>query len=77
MENEVGTYECIKGHIFTATEGRFSPFESRPCQICKCAAKLIRVDSKAQTAPSTVDVAWIDDNNGMGPQKLSNSIRCF
>lgn len=24
-----------------------------------------------------VDVAWIDDNNGMGPQKLSNSIRVF
>jgi hypothetical protein len=24
-----------------------------------------------------VDVAWIDDSDGRGPVKLSNSIRCF
>ena len=27
------------------------------------------------TAP--VDVAWVDDNDGRGPVKLSNSVRCF
>ena len=33
--------------------------------------KIIWVD----TAP--VDVAWVDDNDGRGPVKLSNSVRCF
>ena len=32
---------------------------------------------KAHKAAPFVDVAWIDDNNGMGPCKLSNSVRCF
>lgn len=26
---------------------------------------------------SFVEIAWIDDNDGRGPQKLSRSIRCF
>jgi hypothetical protein len=24
-----------------------------------------------------VDIAWIDDNDGCGPRKLQNSVRCF
>ncbi len=27
--------------------------------------------------PVPVDIAWVDDNDGRGPCKLSNSIRCF
>lgn len=27
--------------------------------------------------PSTVDVCWIDDNDGAGPRKLSRAVRCY
>jgi hypothetical protein len=30
-----------------------------------------------KVAAPFVDVAWIDDNNGANPQRLSNAIRCF
>ncbi len=31
----------------------------------------------AKTTVGPVDIAWIDDNDGRGPCKLSNSVRCF
>jgi hypothetical protein len=34
-------------------------------------------DEPTATVTPPIDIAWIDDNNGAGPQKLSNSIRCF
>lgn len=46
-------------------------------EFCDCDwCRLIRPKA-APLAPLPVDVAWIDDNDGRGPVKLSNSIRCF
>jgi len=36
--------------------------------------RLAREEAKLN---SPVDIAWIDDNDGCGPRKLQNSVRCF
>jgi hypothetical protein len=41
-----------------------------PVEVCTCGADTAHADS-------FVDIAWIDDNDGCGPRKLQNSIRCF
>ena len=42
---EIAKYECIRGCVWETTEGRFSPFESRPCPKCGCASSLKTVVS--------------------------------
>jgi len=36
-----------------------------------------RVMPPLPLGPSVIDVCWVDDNDGAGPKKLSNAIRCF
>jgi len=42
---DTATYECVNLHRWETTEGRFSPFKSRPCPVCKCASVLLNVSS--------------------------------
>ena len=34
-------------------------------------------DAVAERSPSFTDISWIDDNDGCGPRKLQNQVRCF
>ncbi len=46
-----------------------------PTNCPQCRLPAVRREEPARHYP--VDIAWIDSNDGCGPIKLQNSIRCF
>ena len=45
---DVGTYECARGHKWESIEGIIHPFQPRACPKCKCSSRLLSVDNRAR-----------------------------
>jgi hypothetical protein len=57
---------------------KIHPLDAEACDICgRVTFAWVQPCQRCKDTASPVDIAWVDDNDGCGPRKLQNSIRCF